>query len=137
MSRVINPDNPGKRRNQEMRTCAELVRHLSQKSALDDDAKDMLAQLVFSLRDIRETIDHSAEVWENKNYWVKAEELRTNWHWVIQLSVQIESLLRKENWAAFPEVMVNLLKHLADIKVQKLTRTPDTWAGAYERLMAS
>ena len=31
MSRVINTDGPGKRRNQLMRTCAELLRRLSQK----------------------------------------------------------------------------------------------------------
>jgi hypothetical protein len=136
MSRVINPDNPGKKRNYELRTCAELVRHLSQKTSFDDEARDMLAQIVFSLREINETIEHSAEVWEKRNYWIKAEELRQTWRWVVQLSVQIENLLRKDKWEAFPEVMVALLKNIGDVKVKKFTRTANDWAGAYERLMS-
>jgi hypothetical protein len=135
MSRVINTDGPGKKRNQELRTCAEILRHLSQKSDFDEEGKDMLAQLVFSLREINETIEHSAEVWEKRNYWVKAEELRQNWHWVTKFSIQIESLLRHENWEAFPEVMVNFMQKVGDVKVKKFTRTPDTWQGAYQRLM--
>ena len=109
MGRVINPDNPGKKRNQELRTCAEILRQLSQKREIDTEAKDMLAQLVFSMREINDTIEHSAEVWEGRNYWMKAEELRQNWRWVYALAGHIQSLLRNEKWEQFPEVMVSLL----------------------------
>ncbi len=46
MGRVINTDSTGKRRNQNMRTAAEILRRLSQKSAVDEDVKDMVAMLV-------------------------------------------------------------------------------------------
>ena len=52
MGRVVNTNNPGKIRNQLMRTSAELLRHLSQKSEMDDEAKDMVARLMFCLRAI-------------------------------------------------------------------------------------
>lgn len=135
MSRVINTDSPGKRRNQELRTCAEILRHLSQKRDIDTETKDMLAQLVYSLRAINETIEHSAEVWEGKNYWMKAEELRQEWRWVFALSAKIEGLLRNEDWDKFPDVMVELLKRVGDINVKKLTRPPETWQNAYKELM--
>ena len=76
MSRVINTDGPGKRRNQLMRTCAELLRRLSQKQEIDADSKDMLALLTYCLREIEAGIDESALAWEKRDYWMKAEEFR-------------------------------------------------------------
>ena len=81
MSRVINTDSTGKKRNQNMRTGAELLRHLSQKNTIDDEAKDMLALLIYCLREIDEGIDSSAQAWEKRDYWMKAEEFRQRWRW--------------------------------------------------------
>ena len=81
MGRVVNTNNPGKVRNQLMRTSAELLRHLSQKTELDNEAKDMAARLVFCLREIEDGIESSAMAWEKRDYWVKAEQLRQRWAW--------------------------------------------------------
>ena len=40
MARVINTNSPGKRRNAHMRTVAEILRHLGQKTTIDDSSKD-------------------------------------------------------------------------------------------------
>lgn len=135
MSRVINPDNPGKVRNQEMRTCAEILRSLSQKSVLDDEAKDMTAQLFFSLRTIGDTIDHSSEVWEKRNYWMKAEELRRAWDWVYKTMSDVEAVMRTGDWNKFPAILATLFQHVGSIKIKKMTRSPEEWAGSYQRLM--
>ena len=60
MGRIVNTDNPGKRRNALMRSSAELMRHLMLQTTISDQTKDMLAQLVFCLREIDEGIDESA-----------------------------------------------------------------------------
>ena len=57
MGRVINPDNPGKLRNQHMRTAAEILRRLSQKQGVDDEVRDMISTLVFVFREIDEGIE--------------------------------------------------------------------------------
>ena len=49
MSRVIHVDNPGKRRNAARRSIAEILRYLSRKAQIDDEARDMSAALVFLL----------------------------------------------------------------------------------------
>ncbi len=136
MSRIINPDNPGKIRNQQMRTCAEILRHLSKKPDLDGEAQDMIAHLVFCLRIIKETIEHSAEVWENRNYWVKAEELRRNWDWSSRMMHDIEQLVRSDNWGEFPAILAGLFQHVGHIKIKKFTRASDEWAGAYQKLLS-
>lgn len=134
MSRVVNVNSPGKIRNQRMRTAAELLRHLSQKTELDDDAKDMAAQLVFCLREIDEGIDASAEAWEKRDYWIKAEQLRQRWGWTGNAAARLEGVILTQAWDTLPGIMMGLFEHFADIKITKLTRDRSEWQGAYERL---
>jgi hypothetical protein len=134
MGRVVNPDNPGKTRNQLMRTSAELLRHLSQKTEIDAEAKDMTAQLVFCLRDIEDGIEASAIVWEKRDYWIKAEQLRQRWVWAGNASARLENVIRGDKWENLPNIMMSLLEHFAEIKITKLTRDASAWESAYERL---
>ncbi len=79
MGRVINTDSTGKRRNQHMRTAAEILRRLSQKNGIDAEVKDMVATLVFCFREIDEGIEQSTIAWEKRDYWMKAEDFRRRW----------------------------------------------------------
>jgi hypothetical protein len=135
MSRVINTDSTGKQRNQLMRTAAEILRRLSQKTDIDAEVKDMLATLVYCFREIEEGIDQSAAAWEKRDYWVKAEELRQRWGWPGDMADQIQAIVYQEDWGKLPTLMVKLLPRFADIKITKLTRSEALWQGAYERLM--
>ena len=135
MSRVINPDSAGKQRNQLMRTAAEILRRLSQKTDIDADVKDMLAMLVYCFREIDEGIDQSAQAWEKRDYWVKAEELRQRWGWPGDMADQIQAMIYQEEWNRLPPIIVKLLPRFADVKITKLTRNESLWQGAYERLL--
>jgi hypothetical protein len=134
MSRVVNTNNPGKLRNQLMRTAAELLRHLSQKTSLDDEAKDMTALLVYCLREIDDGIEASALAWEKRDYWIKAEQLRQRWMWTGKAVASLETVIRTEAWETLPGVMAELFGYVADIKITKFTRSSSAWEGAYERL---
>lgn len=134
MSRVINTNNPGKMRNQLMRTSAELLRRLSQKVELDSEVRDMTAALAFCLRDIEDGIEASAEAWEKRDYWMKAEHLRQRWAWTRNAALDLETLIRQDAWDALPGVIAGLLGYFADIKITKFTRDPSTWDGAYQQL---
>jgi hypothetical protein len=136
MSRVIKVDNPGKIRNQLMRTAAELIRRLSQKSTLDDEARDMAATLVYCFRQIDEGIDESAYAWEKRDYWVKAERFRARWGWARRAAEEMETIIREDDWDRLPVTLVDLLPAFSDFKVARFTRDSKLWRGAYRRLMA-
>jgi hypothetical protein len=136
MSRVVNTNNPGNIRNQMMRTSAELLRHLSQKAALDDEAKDMAALLVYCLREIDDGIEGSALAWEKRDYWIKAEQLRQRWMWTGKAIASLETMIRTEAWETLPGIMADLFGYFADIKITKFTRSSSVWEGAYQRLVA-
>lgn len=135
MSRVINVNSPGKVRNQLMRTSAEVIRHLGQKTEVDSEVRDMTALLVFCFRQIDQGIDDSARAWEKRDYWVKAEQFRARWFWVGTAADQIEGIILEGSWEILPSVLVGLLPHFDDIRIAKFTRKPSLWKGAYERLV--
>ncbi len=135
MSRVINTDSTGKKRTQNMRTGAELLRHLSQKTDIDPEVKDMVALLVYSLREIDDGIDSSAQAWEKRDYWMKAEEFRQRWHWTGDMADELQSMILADEWHRLPEMMVRLFPYFSDIKINKFMRKSCMWFGSYDRLM--
>lgn len=136
MSRVINTNSPGKRRNYQMRTIAELLRRLGQKPEVDAEARDMAATIVFALRDIDGTVMESVEAWEKRNYWKKADDFQQKWWWASQYAQKVEQMVRNDQWDAMPDLMMKLFPYFADIEINKMMRKEDTWQGAYAELMA-
>ncbi len=135
MSRVINTDSTGKKRSQLMRTAAETLRRLSQKTTVDDDVKDLTALLFFCLREIEAGIEQSAQVWEKRDYWMKAEEFRERWRWSGVMAAELQELAFADDWAGLPQIMVRLLPYFSDIRINKFTRREGSWNGSYAALM--
>lgn len=136
MSRVINIDNPAKKRNANRRTIAELLRRLSQKESMDEDAKDMAATIVFALREIHEGVEQTVAAWEKRDYWMKAERFMRDWDWTGEMAANMEDVLRNEAWDLLPELLADLFPRFADIQIKTMTRKADTWRGAYQRLLS-
>ena len=135
MARVINTNSPGKRRNAHMRTIAEILRHLSQQREVKQQTKDMVAMLVFCLRGVDATVEESIRAWEKRGYWKKADDFQQKWWWSSLMADAIEKLLRDGNWDQIPEIMIKLYPHFADIQVNRMTRDPADWDGAYLKLL--
>ncbi len=133
MSRVVNTNSPGKRRHYHMRSCAELLRHLSQKQDIDTEARDMLAALVFSLQGIEDTLQEAIVAWEKRDYWMKAEQFRQDWSWVGMHQDQLIATLRDEEWRAIPGIMAQMFQRFQDITINKNMRSPDLWKGMHEK----
>ncbi|MCS7070406.1 MAG: hypothetical protein NZM00_02800, partial [Anaerolinea sp.] len=114
-----------------MRTVAEVIRHLGQKQVIDDEAKDMISLLVYCFREIDEGIEASAQAWEKRDYYLKAEELRTRWGWAGRMADELQQLVFTENWDALPGYLLKIVPHVSDIKITKMTRSPEEWFGRY------
>jgi hypothetical protein len=136
MSRVVHTDSPGKRRNQARRSIAEILRILGRKAEIDEEAKDMAAMLVYYLLEIKETIDESANAWEKRGYWMKVERFVRDWEWIPQSVADIDDVIRHEAWDLLPELLAGLMPHFDDIQIKAMTRNPDAWRGAYQKLLS-
>lgn len=138
MSRIINTgQTPAKRRHAHRRSCAEVLRLLAERRLTDHfdaEAKDMVAFLVFNLHGIYQTIDESAQAWDAKNYWKKAEALRERWRWSRTAARDLEALIRADDWDAIPQRLIALTERFQDVTVRSITRNADWWCGALRAL---
>lgn len=140
MGRIIHAgDTAAKRRHAHLRSCAEVLRLLAQNPALgtgrfDEEARDMTAFLVFNLRSIGETIEESAQAWDDRNYWKKAEKLRADWRWARFAADDLERLALDGGWAEVPPRLIALVPHFQSVTVTQQTRDADWWVGAYRAL---
>ena len=140
MGRIIQTgETAAKRRRAHLRSCAEVLRLLAQRPSLaaggwDDEAKDMVAFLVFNLRGIGAAIEESAQAWDDKNYWRKAEKLRADWRWARADADKLEECVLADRWDEVPPLLLGLLPHIQSVTVAQLTRDADWWAGALRAL---
>lgn len=135
MGRLVTIDGTGTERNRLRRTIAEALRLLGQKEVIDDEARDLVALIVFSLRHIAQGIETSATAWEKRDYYIKADRLRNDWLWVDLSARELEKILLQGRWNSLPAALVRLLPRFNDIKLTKMTRTADLWQGCYQKLL--
>jgi hypothetical protein len=135
MGRVITVDGTGTERNRLRRTIAEALRLLGQKEAIDDEARDLAALIVYSLRQIAQGVDTSAKAWEKRDYYMKADRFRSEWEWVDRSVKELEDILRQGRWNHLSVALAKLIPRFSDIKLTKMTRSPDLWHGCYQRFL--
>ncbi|MDQ4076216.1 MAG: hypothetical protein M3220_08215 [Chloroflexota bacterium] len=137
MSRIVHTQGtPTTQRNRLRRTVAEALRRLMEKPAMDEEGKDLAALIVFALREIHENIDKSASAWEKRDYYLKADRFRREWAWIGPMERLLTNALVYKEWEELPPLFAQLLNQFQDVTVNKLTRGPELWAGAYERLLS-
>jgi hypothetical protein len=136
MSRVFRIENPSTLRNRHMRSIAEMLRRLSQKPKLDTEGKDLAAKITLLLWEITDGVERSAQAWEKRDYWMKAERFMRDWTWAAEIAANMEDVLRHEALDLLPELMAELFPRLATIQIKSMTRKADLWRGAFAELMA-
>lgn len=135
MGRVINTDSPGAQRQRIRRTIAEALRRLMEKDGFDDEARDLAALIVISLRALSDGVDRSAGAWEKRGYYIKADRFRREWEWVDTMADELTALIQNAEWVRLPVVLARLAPRFADIKIRRLTRSPDVWKDCYQRFV--
>ena len=95
----------------------------------------LTAFLAFHLRGIGDTIESSAQSWDDRNYWKKAEKLRADYRWAPQTADQIEAHIVAEQWADVTPLLFDLIPHFTGVNIGKMTRDADLWVGAHRALL--
>lgn len=136
MSRVVSVDSVGTQRNRLRRTIAEALRQLMTKAELDDEARDLAALIVFSLREIEQGVEQTVAAWEKRDYYLKADRFAEEWRWVAPAADELEKTLREGAWERLPASLAQLMPHFGDITINRMVRSKTLWEGCYARLIA-
>lgn len=134
MGRLVKPDNVGKTRDRLMKSMALTLRQLATRPALDETARDMAAFLALALHEINETIDVTCAAWEKRDYWLKADQFRRDWMWVLPISGKLEAVVLEDRWIELPGLMAGLATHLDKVVLPKRNTLGEPWIGAYAAL---
>jgi hypothetical protein len=105
------------------------------KRSFDQESQDLSALIVFSLRRLQEGVEQTTTAWEKRDYYLKADRFRLQWEWVDDAAYSLETALLLGQWDRVPELLASLFPRFTDITVAKYTRSPELWAGCYERLI--
>jgi hypothetical protein len=137
LSRVINPNPPGKERNRLKRAVALALRELSRESEPTDKARDLAAFIALSLEAIDKTVDTAAVAWEKRGYWIKADRFRREWTWADRLGAEMRQAVLANDWEQLPGIAIKLSQHLSDVKVSERHRMGTPWVGSWGHLQST
>lgn len=132
MSRIINRNAVGTRRQQLCKAVAITLRELAGKTSVDDEARDMVAFVTLCLNKIHNTIDETVSAWEKRNYWIKADRFRRDWSWTQKKQEQISQALLHNDWVEIAHIMPEIATQLRSVKTPKRNTIGDAWTGAYQ-----
>lgn len=134
MGNLINPDNAGKRRDRYVKAIVLAMRELVGKKKVDDEARDLTAFIVLTLKQIDATVDETCVAWEKRDYWIKADRFRSDWFWTKAAATKVEQAVAENKWQLVPAAVQNMAKHLQDVALPKRDWGAP-WVGAYALLM--
>lgn len=137
MSRVINPNAPGKDRNRFKKGIALALRELSKSKDTNERTRDLVAFIVLALEGIEKTVDVTSTAWEKRDYWIKADRFRREWEWAGQLGKNFKPLVLSQDWDAIAAFSPKIFSYVGDVKISERHRMGEPWVGAWEELKKS
>ena len=135
VSRIIQTDGVGKRRNQLLRGIVISIRELMKQKVVDSSTKDLAAFISSALLAVHETVEETVKPWEKRGYWVKADRFRLDWAWTEQLGNEMVQAAIREDWAAVAGLAAQTGQHLTNIKVSDRHRMGKPWIGAWDKMV--
>ncbi len=136
MSRVIQSENGAAERNRMCRAIVLSLRELMQQTEPDDLSLDLAAFISLALQEIQHTVDVSANAWEKRGYWLKADRFRMEWEWSQELGVKFQQAVLEKDWGNIAMLSAKLAQKLAKTRLPQRNRLGTPWVGAWDKLIA-
>jgi hypothetical protein len=134
LSRIINPDSAGKRRNRLTKAIVLAVRELALQTGPGTESRDLAAFIALALDIVAGTIDISVAAWEKRGYWVKADKFRMDWVWAGQLAEKMRLAVLADDWTGVTQVAAQIAGRLNRITVPVGHHLGRPWVGAWDEL---
>jgi hypothetical protein len=133
LSRLHRPAGPSRQRDE----CLGRIRSALQAAPSGPHSvtteRDRLAFLLEQLQSVADSVEQTATAWEERGYWVKADQFRQSWSWVASTRDAVGEVVLNGDPAAADELLRRLLIRLIqhDVKPQ-----PDGGLGTWEQATA-
>jgi len=134
MSRVIRPDSPSRLRTALLDSVRATLPALDTAGS-DAQLRDRLAFILLALRQVQASIEPTAQAWERRAYWVKADQFRRNWTWVGRIGDSMLEAVLAGDLVSARELALTIEPHLPPSRAAKTRDLSGLWAGCFQRLI--
>ncbi|MCJ7519880.1 MAG: hypothetical protein MUO42_09465 [Anaerolineaceae bacterium] len=95
---------------------------------------DLVAFIILSLTEIEKTITQTTAPWEIREYWVKADQFRSEWKWVSEIKRGLIQSRKANGWVNIPAEILLLAEKIKMVEPSKSLQGKNFWKGAYSVL---
>ena len=134
MTRIINVENVGNKRNQLIKAIVAAIRELVRQNETEVEAHDLVSFIIFSLETIAKSIEISVVAWEKRGYWVKADRFRMEWDWTGKIAASLRTALEEEDWKTIAGLTVTIGQKLSKTKIADKNRIGTPWKGCWMKI---
>jgi len=135
MSRLIQTEGVGKRRQNLLRLIGTALRQLMVQTSPNEHTLDLAAFIALALREVTATVEEATRAWEKRDYWVKADRFRMEWSWAERLSKELERAALAKDWDEIAHLAGQIFVHVGNVKIPKRFKAGEPWKGAYRKLL--
>lgn len=133
MSRILRRESPARARSLLVRTVRDALTGLDPADGAGE-VRDRLAFACLAMREIERSTEQTAQAWEKRGYWLKADQLRREWEWVAQGVGSILTPLFAGHLDRACAAAHALLAKVPAPDGASHARPRRLWEGAYEQL---
>ncbi|MGA9531981.1 MAG: hypothetical protein WBR18_04630 [Anaerolineales bacterium] len=110
---------------------ASVLRYAADNTPDEPEQQDLLAYVGLALKEIVESVGQSAEAWEKRGYWVKADRFREEWRWAEDVLGAASRALEVGHDGEVIDVFTSLLNPLQGVAPYKRPQDQPSWQGAW------
>jgi len=134
MVRIIRPDSPARARTSLVAGIHTALADLDA-AANPDALGDRLAYAGLALRELQRSTERTADAWERRGYWLKADQFRREWGWAGHGAEAILTPLLRDDLPAAQAAASALLPRLQPAPAASAPKiSVKHWTGALARL---
>jgi hypothetical protein len=116
LGRIIRTTNPTRQRTLSIKKMTADIRNSLRAPNQDADLFELGAALTTSLQEIKVSVNQTAEAWEKRDYWLKADAFRRQWFWSEKYHTSISQSVVSKNLADLQKQIIELGEKLGSLK---------------------
>ncbi|MGB7538985.1 MAG: hypothetical protein WBM17_10625 [Anaerolineales bacterium] len=117
MGRIIHTTNPTRLRNLAIKKMTSAIREFLRSPKNEAGLFELGRTLTASLQEIFESVDRTAEAWEKRDYWLKADAFRRQWSWADKFLALMKTSVSAENSSDLQKQVIELGEKLGSLKI--------------------
>jgi hypothetical protein len=132
VSRVVRAEAAKRVRERHLAAAGLALEGLERADLDAEERRDRLAFVSLTLAEVQRSVEQTAEAWEKRGYWVKADRFRADWAWLPGPLRELDEILASEHLAAAPRILPRLGGHIPQASA-RLRASGALWHGAWDR----